>query len=149
MIKFSSAILLLILSHSLFAYEVPVKLKSLLKNKQEQVYVGKRCEMRAFLDSEGFHIAAYERDSNGNIDKNNNYGKFTLNNQYELDDYWDYSNGFEAVSYYRSGMGSSFDLKSTITIQQVKDVGMVDIIFQRSNGLFFYTFYHFSCDVVL
>ena len=149
MIKLSSAILLLILSHSLFAYEVPVKLKNLLKNKQEQVYIGQRCEMNAFLDNEGFHIAAYERDSNGNIDKNNNYGKFTLNNQYELDDYWDYSNGFEAVSYYRSVMGSSFDLKSTITLQQVKGVGMVDIIFQRSNGFFFYTFYHFSCDVVL
>jgi hypothetical protein len=149
MIKFSSAILLLILSHSLFAYEVPVKLKSLLKNKQEQVYVGQGCEMKAFQDNEGFHIAAYERDSNGNIDKDTNYGKFTLNNQYELDAYWDYSNGFEALSYYRSGMGSYFDLKSRITLQQVKGVGIVDIFFQRFNGIFFYTFYHFSCEVVL
>ena len=149
MIKFFTTILILIFSHSLLAYEVPVKLKNLLKNKQEQIYIGQNCEMRAFQDTEGFHVEAYERDSHGNIDTNNNYGIFKLNNQYELDDYWDYSNGYEAVSYYRSIMGSSYDLKSTIMVQRQKEKSMVDIVFQRSNGFFFYTFYHFACDMVL
>ena len=148
MIKFTTAILISLFSQALLAYEVPVKLINLLKSSKEQIYVGQNCEMRAYQDNEGFHIAAYERDGNGNIDKSN-YGKFTLNKQHELDDFWDYSNGFEAVSYFRSPLGSSFDLKSKILVQKFSEKSLVEIVFQRSNGLFLYTFYHFECELGL
>jgi hypothetical protein len=134
-----------------FAYEVPKVLRDLLKNQKEQIYIGTKsnqdaCEMKVFENKQGFHIEAYERDHNGNIDRKGDFGRFTLNDNYELYDFWQDALGFEAVSYYYSSFGSIYDEKSILKVDKYTDAEkFVDITFKKHNGYFMYTHYRFKC----
>jgi hypothetical protein len=149
MLKITFTFITLLLAQSLFAYEVPASLKALLKNKKEQLYVGSGCEMKVFENAQGFHIDAYERDGNGEINQDYDFGRFTLNESYELYDFWQHSYGFEAVSRYFSDQGASFDRMATMLVEKMGDKNSVEITFKKSNGFFMYTYYHFECDFVL
>lgn len=135
MFKFSLLILTLCLTQSLFAYEVPASLRALLKNQKEQIYVGQFCEMKVYENPQGFHIDAYERDGNGNINQNIDFGRFTLNDSFELYDFWQYSYGFEAVSRYFSDFGASFDRISKMKVEKLATgQSVVDIIFKKTTA---------------
>jgi len=147
MTKFIFAFVSLFYFQSSFAYVVPEQLHSLLKGQSEQTYVGNGCEMKVSLDNQGFHIRAYERNQNGEIDFNNNYGRFTLNDLHELYDFWVYSYGFEAVSLHYSDLGSSYDRKSILKVEKMGNgKKRFNIDFKKNNGLFYYTFYDFECE---
>lgn len=150
MIKILTAFFTLIFLQTSFAYVVPDQLMALLKGKSEQIYVGDDCEMRVSQDNQGFHIQAYERGANGEIDFNDKYGRFTLNDFYELYDFWAYSYGFEAISWYYSDLGASYDKKSILNVEKLGNgKTKVDIDFKKNNGFFYYTFYHFNCEMNL
>ncbi len=150
MINFAAGLITIFLCQSLFAYEVPAPLRNLLKNQKEQIYVGRNCEMKVYENQQGFHIDAYERDGNGNINQDFNFGRFTLNDSYELYDFWQYSDGFEAVSRYFSDFGVAFDRMSTMTAGGViNGKRLIEINFKRHNGLHMSTFYEFECSITL
>jgi hypothetical protein len=150
MIKLTLTLLTLLYLQTSFAYVIPEPLKALLKGKSEHTYLGDDCEMRVSQDNQGFHIQAYEREGNGDININNKYGRFTLNDYHELYDFWIYPYGFEATSWYYSDLGSSFDKKSILEVEKFGDgMSKVEIRFKRNNGLFYYTHYHFKCELKL
>ena len=145
----------LTISTSTFGYEVPKALRALLKNQSEQTYVGSEgentsCEIKVFENKQGFQIEAYERDHNGNIDRIGNFGRFILNDSYELYDFWEDAFGIEAVSDYYSSFGSIYDEKAILKIEDYNNrEKFVDITFKKNNGFFMYTHYHFECFMKL
>ncbi len=153
MTKLTAAFVTLFFSLTVVAYEVPEPLKNLLKNQKERIFIGQEpgggsCELKMYENRQGFFMDAYERDHAGEINQEDQFGRFTLNDDHKLEDFWQYTYGFSVITHYSSDFGASFDRKSFVRIEEeLPGKIQINIDFKRSNGFFLYTFYKFNCIV--
>jgi hypothetical protein len=151
-----SLLLAFIFSVTAFGHEVPKELNDLLQGQKEKIYIGKTegqeepCEIRVFENDYGFYIDAYERNENGDIDINDKFGRFIISEFDELYDFWSDNFGLEAVSVHFSPVGSSFDRKAIITIEEYwGGEKLLNFTYKKNNGMFFYTIYELACVLSL
>lgn len=141
-------------SFNLFASEVPKELESFLDGKSEKIYKGETksgygCEFRFSKTNYGFFIEAYERNAQGQIEQDFDYGRFVLDTSHELYEYfYSPSYGIEAESRYFSSAGVSFDTR--VFFEADMNGGKLHSLYlkyQKNNTFFFFTKYKLKCII--
>ena len=141
-------------SVSLYAFEVPEKLLSLIPPGQEEItFQGldgqTKCKVRVKNASYGFTIDAYYTDQDGKFDWHD-VARFAIDHAHELWDFWSYSNGeIQAVSRHFSGLGSTYDTRTFLDISYEGEIlKHINVNFQRKGTLWgFNTKENVYCDI--
>lgn len=145
------SLLFLISTSTSFGAEVPEGLRGFLKGTKDITYKGESldggypCGVRFFENDRGFFIEGYREDANGEVNREYDYARITLDADHELYEYTDDSFGIEAEIRYFSPLGESFDTRAYFRSAKYGEERELFVHFQRKGFWFFKTIYKATC----